>query len=304
MVRSSTSRRTETTQLGLDPLPIVGMHGVDAGGAHQVLGVAAEQLGAGVVDLQPAAVEADQRPPHRRVVQRRGEAVLELVDPPFELPALGDVPGGDHDPPDGRLVEQVGGRHLEVPPGAVGAAGPQRHRGERRVGAPCAGEAGGRPVDVVGVDELEDRRPDLRGPIVAENPLGGLVRPPDDPGLVEDDDHVDVTLDQVGHDGDTGAPVDQLGDRAHAAIQAAGRIAVRSGQHPHRPGGAVRPEEADLGPQRFVAVEGLLPGALRPGPVVGVDEVGPGPAPRRVGRDAAQLTPPIADVGEGPRSRR
>jgi hypothetical protein len=37
----------------------------------------------------------------------------------LELPALGYIPGGDHDPPDVRVVEQIVDGVFEVAPGAV-----------------------------------------------------------------------------------------------------------------------------------------------------------------------------------------
>src|ERR1700730_4986213 len=68
--------------------------------------------------------------------ERGGEAVLRLVDTPFEAQALAQVTGGEHDPVDRRLVEQVRGGDLDGQPGAGGVAGPEDGRGGAVAGGP------------------------------------------------------------------------------------------------------------------------------------------------------------------------
>ena len=150
------------------------------------------------------------------------------------------------------------------------------------------------------MDQLEDRGADLRPPVVTQHSFGGLVGPPDDPGLVEDDDHVDVTLDQAGDDGDPGPAVDGLGDGSDAALQDAGRVPTRSSRRSDRARGAVGRDKAHLGGEVLLAVDQTRAGPLRRGAVVGVDQLEPGSTQCEVARQTAEIAPPLAEVRDGP----
>ena len=131
-------------------------------------------VGGGERPLDPVPEQHPVREPGERVVERPvGELVL-------QLPLIGDVPQGEHDPADGRIVPEVAGGHLDVDARRRPCAG-SGSRGCRRLRAPRpAGRARrrrGRP----GATRSTDARPDQYEPgpsIASADGLAYRMRPP------------------------------------------------------------------------------------------------------------------------------
>src|SRR5206468_2802762 len=80
----------------------------------------------------------------------------------------GDVAGADEHAPDGRIGEERAGRGLEPAPRAVAVAQPQlEHAGPPLVGRALLQDGAG-PAQVLGVDQVGERRADLAGGGIAE----------------------------------------------------------------------------------------------------------------------------------------
>jgi hypothetical protein len=87
--------------------------------------------------------------------------------------ALGDVPGVDHHPPDGRVVEEVAARNLHVVPGAVLV--PESELYGLVDSAPVHGldERAFHPLDVFWMHVVEGALTDTLIRSVAQQPLDG-----------------------------------------------------------------------------------------------------------------------------------
>jgi hypothetical protein len=193
------------------------------------------------------------------------DALLQLVGVPApegvelrlgELP-LGHVPRVDHDPADGRVVEQVGPGRLQGPPSAGLVAEPVLDGPVSGLARDQAAHPVGHGLEVVGVDHVEAGEPDEVLRLVAEDPTdrGALVA--NGPVALEDRDQVGTVLDQR-----TEVPL--ASDEVIAGLAELILPGGDLGHHPPEPPG----ELAEL-----VATRGDLDEAV--GPVVaGLDRLG------------------------------
>ena len=199
---------------------------------------------------------AEQRPvgqPGERIVERLVGQLL------LQPPPLAHVAGVEHDALHGRVVQQVGREDLGVQPGAVGLAeAPLDRAGDARRLRRVAEERG-RPLAVIGVEQLGHGLPHHRRRIVAEHPRGRRAHEPDRAVRPGDDDDVGRVLHQraetglvlarrvlgqephvlphgeelaqhhqAGHQqGPDGEPADRIGPRAERHEAAAGRTSCR-----------------------------------------------------------------------------
>jgi hypothetical protein len=161
----------------------------------------------------------------QRPVGQAGQAVVErLVDQlGFELLAVGDVAGVQHQAAHVGVLEQVGGHRLGVQPGPVAVADPPglgrcHPRPQGRVG-----HEAGRPLAVVGVDQGEGVAVDQLARVVAKHPADRLAVVADGPVGVDDADHVRGVLDQ-GAEPLLAGPQGPLGRLALVHLDGEGRV--------------------------------------------------------------------------------
>src|SRR6266540_3454923 len=118
-----------------------------------------------------------------------------ITEPCLGALALGDVAAVEHHPAHRRIVEQVVGQRLHVPPAAV----PSDHaelEGAARPSGPEVAEAPPDVLDVVGVDQVEDVVAEPPGVGVAEHAAQRRAGVGDAAARVEHDHHVRGVLHQ------------------------------------------------------------------------------------------------------------
>jgi hypothetical protein len=132
-----------------------------------------------VQDLHERGVAGDQ-------VQHVGLVGQQALGPL----ALGHVAAVEDHPADGRVVQEVVGQRLHVPPGAVGGQEAELEAGAVRQPGQVLPEPGPDPVHVVGVDQLEDVLAHAGVLPVAEHPPEGRAGVGDPAAGVQHDHHV------------------------------------------------------------------------------------------------------------------
>jgi hypothetical protein len=152
-----------------DPGRVAGYHlaepvdGVSVVGMEQVEGVGAHQLGGSVAQLGGDGGRAVAVPAvsvvHGDDVPGGADQCLQppsaLGQPALVAPLVGRVPHVDHQGAHRRVVEEVAGEHLHVPPGSVAVEEAILLRSGATGGGHVGHEAGPGPLQVVRVDQIE-----------------------------------------------------------------------------------------------------------------------------------------------------
>src|SRR5205809_20147 len=105
--------------------------------------------------------------------------------------AVADVAGGEDEPADVGVVEQVVAHDFEMAPGPVGVAHPGLHGDDRAPDpGPQFGQPGPQPGEVVAVHQLLQRARVEGGHRMAENPFQGRALVPQRAVIADHDDDV------------------------------------------------------------------------------------------------------------------